>query len=104
MAFIPKAAVQKAVDAGWPNKIGYDFFEDSHPEEPYMLFDPSFWKALSAACDWPAKENPNRPTWTYHDRGLHVVLLDEWENAMHTCIDLVLNRRDLEDFWQEMLK
>lgn len=98
---IPKEALKAAVDGDWiPTKGDFKFktftpttaqaYQISMGDDCIAL-DPTFWQALGKSLGWRIGEQYGR----FKDA--------EWHNAAHRFYDLILQGKDTEDFWKEIL-
>ena len=116
-----KQAIEKAIEGGYePFKtfkmeeardvefIGDDmsvyvprFTNVAHASINRILLDPLFWQALGKAMGW--EDGDSRAYWTREDSH-KVVLLDRWQNEMHSFIDHLASNGNADDFFNELLK
>jgi hypothetical protein len=99
---IPKRAIEKAIEGGLKPNGGwhspYGMLAPNHLAQCGMALDPTFWRALGKALNWPS-DDPTEPS---------PVLLDEWKRTCprgraNQFFNLVYVGGDLTAYWDELL-
>lgn len=91
-------AIKKAIEGGFEvGKSIYPFLEDGvlkRAFEDRCLLDPLFWQALGKAEGWTKVllSSANEETWQL-----------EWERNWHDFIDHLIEDKDINTFFEELL-
>lgn len=77
---------------------GYDVIAKAPSYNIYseMYLDPLFWQALGKAEGWGQKHDME-----YDDDG--ITPIPDWQYNWHRYIDHLIEGRDPEEFWKELL-
>ena len=92
-------AIKKAIIGGYQNDIG------DHEDEPRLLLDPKFWQALGKEQYWEDDK-----LMAYHtprfDEGAtpKAIRPAEWRHIMHKFLDHKIEGKDVDEFFNQLLK
>jgi hypothetical protein len=96
-----KQAIQKAIEGGWKHKWSEEYNNTvcniNSLLEPSFLLDPNFWQALGKSEGW------------WDNRGFDADMnsswnLDECHRNMHQFLDHLIEGKDIDSYFKELLK
>lgn len=104
MEYIPKEAIEKAVEGGWKYSASAGWHSALGHEEVQCMYlialDPSFWQALGKALEWGIHAayvtDPD-------DGAMGIEQVKEWKLNAFRFYDLILTEQSTEAFWRELL-
>ena len=93
-------AIKRAQEAGWHYNLSAQNCDQNSND--HTLLDPFFWQSLGKAERW---EEPLK-IWhiTYKNSGSEITLTSRWQNEWHNFIDHLAEGKDINSFFEELLK
>lgn len=89
---IPKEVIEKAIEGGWVSEYPQEGTWLANYENYRAALDPTFWQSLGKSLGWDS----HMLMWvgTYYD---------EWQYRAMRFYDLILQGKDTNNFWKEIL-
>lgn len=104
---IPKSAIEKAVQGGYP-ALNLELVDIELERE--LVLDPAFWSSLGKVLGWQKQPYlcPDCRTIGYRD-GNHMIVCDikirygNWDDEAKRFYELILTGGNVNKFWEEIL-